>query len=434
MTDIDIQNLRYDRKEVGKRFSSSKILHTWEFNLNKKYHKISFYDSRLSYKRKIILDDSVLFYDKDASEFFTYEFFLAGIKFEIIQTDVDKYDIEIDGRRFKKYMSDERNGTLEQLREEKEIDEYNERALKYNGSNYYEGMEYQIMEREREREEQREREREREKEREREENEEGESDEDDEIFDDFDVNQIKKNIEKTMNKTGRKQNNNNNINFFENDDNNNVNNQNQFVNNNMNNFYNNGNNNSNNNFFNFGNNNNINKGNNEFNFGFTNNNNSNQYPNNYGNNFNNNEYNNNYNNRINFNNRNNMIINNNFNNNNFNQGNFNNNSINFNTNSNINNYYNNTNKNNNNSNYNSNQFDTMDNSNTNITQTDSFFNTNLSRIQNNESRTNNFKEEIMKSGLVNLNNLFEEPKNKNNNSEKNYENIKFRNNDDSFDF
>ena len=431
MTDIDIQNLRYDRKEVGKRFSSSKILHTWEFNLNKKYHKISFYDSRLSYKRKIILDDSVLFYDKDASEFFTYEFFLAGIKFEIIQTDVDKYDIEIDGRRFKKYMSDERNGTLEQLREEKEIDEYNERALKYNGSNYYEGMEYQIMEREREREEQRER---REKEREREENEEGESDEDDEIFDDFDVNQIKKNIEKTMNKTGRKQNNNNNINFFENDDNNNVNNQNQFVNNNMNNFYNNGNNNSNNNFFNFGNNNNINKGNNEFNFGFTNNNNSNQYPNNYGNNFNNNEYNNNYNNRINFNNRNNMIINNNFNNNNFNQGNFNNNSINFNTNSNINNYYNNTNKNNNNSNYNSNQFDTMDNSNTNITQTDSFFNTNLSRIQNNESRTNNFKEEIMKSGLVNLNNLFEEPKNKNNNSEKNYENIKFRNNDDSFDF
>ena len=145
MTDIDIQNLRYDRKEVGKRFSSSKILHTWEFNLNKKYHKISFYDSRLSYKRKIILDDSVLFYDKDASEFFTYEFFLAGIKFEIIQTDVDKYDIEIDGRRFKKYMSDERNGTLEQLREEKEIDEYNERALKYNGNDYYEGKEKVLL-------------------------------------------------------------------------------------------------------------------------------------------------------------------------------------------------------------------------------------------------------------------------------------------------
>ena len=37
MTDIDIQNLRYDRKEVGKRFSSSKIFHIYEFNLNKKY-------------------------------------------------------------------------------------------------------------------------------------------------------------------------------------------------------------------------------------------------------------------------------------------------------------------------------------------------------------------------------------------------------------
>ena len=64
-------------------------------------------------------------------------------------------------------MSDERNGKLEKAREareameneQKEIDEYNRRAMEYNGSNYYEGMEYKILEREKEREKERERER-----------------------------------------------------------------------------------------------------------------------------------------------------------------------------------------------------------------------------------------------------------------------------------
>ena len=97
-----------------------------------------------------------------------------------------------------------------------------------------------------------------------------------------------------------------------------------------------------------------------------------------------------------------------------------------NDNNNSNNYY----KINNNSN---NQFDTMDN-NTNSTQTESFFNTNLSRMPNKENKRNTFKDEIIKSGLVNLNNLFEEPKNKNSNYQKNYENYNFKNNDDSFEF
>ena len=54
-------------------------------------------------------------------------------------------------------MSDERNGRLDKAREareekeneQREIDEYNRRAMEYNGSNYYEGMEYKIMEKER---------------------------------------------------------------------------------------------------------------------------------------------------------------------------------------------------------------------------------------------------------------------------------------------
>ena len=98
---MDIHNLKYDRKEVGKTFSSSKVLHKWEFVLNKKYHKIDFYDSRLSYKRKIVLDSSVLFYEKDGSDNFSYKFTLAGYNFEIRQLYEDKYDLLINNKRFK---------------------------------------------------------------------------------------------------------------------------------------------------------------------------------------------------------------------------------------------------------------------------------------------------------------------------------------------
>ena len=108
MADLDIQYLRFDKKEVGKTFSSSKILYTWEFVLNKKSHKIQFYDSRLSYKKKLTLDGSVLFYEKDDSELFKYKFSLAGAKFELFSDFDDNYDIKVNGIKFKQLMSDER--------------------------------------------------------------------------------------------------------------------------------------------------------------------------------------------------------------------------------------------------------------------------------------------------------------------------------------
>ena len=297
MADLDIQYLRFDKKEVGKTFSSSKILYTWEFVLNKKSHKIQFYDSRLSYKKKLTLDGSVLFYEKDDSELFKYKFSLAGAKFELFSDFDDNYDIKVNGIKFKQLMSDERNGKLEKRREkriaeeneQKKIDEYNKRAMEYNGSNYYEGMEYKILEKEREIERQKEREKERQHERELEE----EDEDDDDFFNDNEINQIKNNLQHSMNKGG-----NNNDNFFNNSNNNN--NQDPFF-NNQGNFGNNSNNNMNNNitdFFDFGNN---NKNNNQMNdvFDFTK---SQNFNNQYRNNNNNGYINNNYNNQNNINN------------------------------------------------------------------------------------------------------------------------------------
>ena len=111
----------------------------------------------------------------------------------------------------------------------------------------------------------------------------------------------------------------------------------------------------------------------------------------------------------------------------------NNNNFSDNNNININNFFNNN--INNNPNDISKQFDTMSNDKTNITQTDSFFNTDLSmNLNNNGRKQNKFKEEIMKSGLVNLNNLFEEPKKRNDNSQKFYEDKLYKKDDDSFEF
>ena len=62
--------------------------------------------------------------------------------------------------------------------------------MEYNGSNYYEGMEYKIMEEEKEKEKERERESKMYEE------------ELDDFFNDNEINQIKNNIHSTMNKNG----------------------------------------------------------------------------------------------------------------------------------------------------------------------------------------------------------------------------------------
>ena len=54
-----------------------------------------------------------MLYDKNDSAYFSYKFSLAGHRFELTQIDEDRYDLKIDGIRYKQLMSDERNGKLE---------------------------------------------------------------------------------------------------------------------------------------------------------------------------------------------------------------------------------------------------------------------------------------------------------------------------------
>jgi len=139
-------------------------LHTWTFILERKSHKIEFWDSKISGKKKLALDDNVLKNAKDTDNFY-YMFKLEGYNFSIMQKSDDKYEIRINDRLFTELMRQERSGQLEREKEEylkkkqkekkkknnNNDDDYYKRAMKYNGENYFEGEEMYDIEEQRKR-------------------------------------------------------------------------------------------------------------------------------------------------------------------------------------------------------------------------------------------------------------------------------------------
>ena len=100
-------------------------MYTWEFVLNNKSHIIQFWDSILSGKKKIALDNSILFTDKHGNTSFSYKFSLEDHKFEILQIDEDSTNLKIDGISFeqlkeelkrKKVKNDFSNYEIQQIK------------------------------------------------------------------------------------------------------------------------------------------------------------------------------------------------------------------------------------------------------------------------------------------------------------------------------
>ena len=82
-------------------------MYTWEFVLNNKSHIIQFWDSIISGKKKIALDNSILFTDKHGNTSFSYKFSLEDHKFEILQIDEDSTNLKIDGISFEQLKEDD---------------------------------------------------------------------------------------------------------------------------------------------------------------------------------------------------------------------------------------------------------------------------------------------------------------------------------------
>ena len=128
-------------------------MHNWTFILNGRSHKIQFWDSRISGKKKLALDGRELKSVKDVDNF-SFLFQIDTYNFNVYQKSDEKYEIKINNKTFTELMQEERTGVLHQKKEEylkkeerekkKKSDsgnDYYKRAMKYNGDNYFEGEE-----------------------------------------------------------------------------------------------------------------------------------------------------------------------------------------------------------------------------------------------------------------------------------------------------
>jgi len=134
---------------------SSKILYIWEFVLkNNRNHKVEYWDSRLSGKKKLAVDGKVLTLLKESDNFY-YNFKIDEYIFIVMQAEDEKPRLTINNRDFNDLIEDERTGRLQKEKENyiktktkktnnQSESEYYKRAMKYNGENYVEGNDGEI--------------------------------------------------------------------------------------------------------------------------------------------------------------------------------------------------------------------------------------------------------------------------------------------------
>lgn len=120
-------------------------------------HKVEYWDSRISGKKKLAVDGKVLTLAKDADNF-TFHFKIGEYFFVVLQNEDEKPKLLINNRDFNVILKDERTGKLQKENEnynknkkseiKKNIGtsetDYYKRALKYNGDNYVEGNDGEI--------------------------------------------------------------------------------------------------------------------------------------------------------------------------------------------------------------------------------------------------------------------------------------------------
>ncbi len=122
--------------------------------MNGQYHRMEFWDSKLSGKKKFALDSKIIYFKQfDDDVLFVFKFKIGNNLITINQIGEDAFDVRFDGRRFKDLVAQERRGTLQKKERENRIyaeqkriqDEYYNRALTYNGKDYYEGKEKALL-------------------------------------------------------------------------------------------------------------------------------------------------------------------------------------------------------------------------------------------------------------------------------------------------
>ena len=111
---------KFDNHKHNKNKYSSKVLHTWEFDLKNIHHKVEFWDSKMSGKKKVAVDDEVIVESNPNCAIFNYSFKLDSYYINLIQLTDDKYDLKINNNLYSDIMEYELSGRLKKDKEEKE--------------------------------------------------------------------------------------------------------------------------------------------------------------------------------------------------------------------------------------------------------------------------------------------------------------------------
>ena len=121
-------------------------MHVWEFLLKNNYNKIELWDSKLSGKKKLVVNGKTIVDIQNSCAIFNYSFQLSSYYFNVVQLD-DKYDIKINNNYFKDIIQYEISGDLKGAKIERESKKDNSEnnilfgqslnAFKFENENHY---------------------------------------------------------------------------------------------------------------------------------------------------------------------------------------------------------------------------------------------------------------------------------------------------------
>jgi hypothetical protein len=108
MSGNGIQNFLYIEENVGKTFKKTKKHYTWEFTIDGIRHSVELFDSKMSGKKRILLDRSMIKEVYDPMFVLNHSFNIGQHSLALIQLG-EKYEIRLNNQSFGYLMDLEKN-------------------------------------------------------------------------------------------------------------------------------------------------------------------------------------------------------------------------------------------------------------------------------------------------------------------------------------
>ena len=115
---INIKNLKFESMEVGRLIKSSKCIYTWEMELEDVKRKLELIHSRITGKRKIILDGKTILEAQKYTYEFTYTFPIVNHYLNLLQIAPDLYELKIDNITFTTLTNRENKEKVKKLKKD----------------------------------------------------------------------------------------------------------------------------------------------------------------------------------------------------------------------------------------------------------------------------------------------------------------------------